>query len=140
MSLGDLYRQASLYREQLEHLAFLIGEENALNIHHEVKAEANAYNLITATQRLNTFVQLAARGFSAEDLLKAAVDHNETKLLYAYDIGLIRPDATSTPPFPKGFMQAKVELDDQDGLMPHIVKESILAQIEPCRIEPPKED
>lgn len=140
MSLGDLYKQASSYREQLEHLAFLIGEENALKIHHEVKAEANGYNLITATQRINIFVQLAARGFSTEDLLRAAVDHNETKLLYAYDIGLVRPDATSSPPFPKDFMKAKVELDTQNGLIPNIIKESILAQIEPCSIEPQKED
>lgn len=140
MSLGDLYMQASLYREQLEHLAFLIGDEYALKINQEVKAEANAYNLITATQRLNTFVQLAARGFSAEDLLKAAVYHNETKLLFAYDIGLIRPDGTSAPPFPKDFMKAKVELDAQNGLIPNIIKESILAQIEPCSIEPQKED
>lgn len=140
MSLGDLYKQAALYQEQLTQLEICIGEEYAWKIHQEVKAEANAYTLITATQRLNTFVCLAAYGFPAEHLLKAAMDHNENKLLFAYEAGIIRPDSTGSPPFPKDFMQAKVEIDAQDGLIPQIVKESILAKIEPCRIEPQKED
>ena len=137
MSLGDLYKQAALYQEQLTQLEICIGEEYAWKIHQEVKAEANAYNLITATQRLNNFVRLAAYGFPAEHLLKAAMDHNENDLLFAYEAGIVRPDAVTAPVFPRDFFETKAELDTMNGLIPTCVKEVILAHLEK---EPQKED